>query len=153
MLDKVVRVLQENITGIRVIKALSKTDYEKGRFNRVNQELTDIDQRAGVISGITNPGASLMLNLGLTAVVVVGAYLVDAGSCQGGVIVAFLQYFVMILNAMLGVTRIFVICPRARPAPAGWRTCWPPRRISRCGPPGRRRRRAEERRPTWSSGT
>ena len=109
VLDKVVRVLQENITGIRVIKALSKTDYEKGRFNRVNQELTDIDQRAGVISGITNPGASLMLNLGLTAVVVVGAYLVDAGSCQGGVIVAFLQYFVMILNAMLGVTQIFVI--------------------------------------------
>ena len=109
VLDKVVRVLQENITGIRVIKALSKTEYEKGRFNRVNQELTDVDQRAGIISGITNPGASLILNLGLTAVVVAGAYRVNAGSCQSGVIVAFLQYFVMILNAMLGVTRIFVI--------------------------------------------
>lgn len=109
VLDKVVRVLQENITGIRVIKALSKTDYEKGRFNRVNQELTDVDQKAGIISGITNPGASLILNLGLTAVVVIGAYRVNTGSCQSGVIVAFLQYFVMILNAMLGVTRIFVI--------------------------------------------
>lgn len=109
VLDKVVRVLQENITGIRVIKALSKTEYEKGRFNRVNQELTDVDQRAGIISGITNPGASLILNLGLTAVVVAGAYRVNAGSCQSGVIVAFLQYFVMILNAMLGVTRVFVI--------------------------------------------
>lgn len=109
VLDKVVRVLQENITGIRVIKALSKTDYEKGRFNQVNQELTNIDQKAGIISGITNPGASLILNLGLTAVVVAGAYRVNAGSCQSGVIVAFLQYFVMILNAMLGVTRIFVI--------------------------------------------
>lgn len=109
VLDKVVRVLQENITGIRVIKALSKTDYEKGRFNQVNQELTDVDQKAGIISGITNPSASLILNLGLTVVVVVGAFRVNAGSCQSGVIVAFLQYFVMILNAMLGVTRIFVI--------------------------------------------
>ena len=108
VLDKVVRVLQENITGIRVIKALSKTEYEKGRFNQVNQELTDVDQKAGIISGITNPAASLILNLGLT-VVVAGAYRVNAGSCQSGVIVAFLQYFVMILNAMLGVTRIFVI--------------------------------------------
>lgn len=109
VLDKVVRVLQENITGIRVIKALSKTEYEKGRFNQVNQELTNVDQKAGVISGITNPSASLILNLGLTVVVVAGAYRVNAGSCQSGVIVAFLQYFVMILNAMLGVTRIFVI--------------------------------------------
>ena len=109
VLDKVVRVLQENITGIRVIKALSKTEYEKGRFNQVNQELTDVDQKAGIISGITNPAASLILNLGLTVVVVAGAYRVNAGSCQSGVIVAFLQYFVMILNAMLGVTRIFVI--------------------------------------------
>ena len=95
--------------GIRVIKALSKTEYEKGRFNQVNQELTDVDQKAGIISGITNPAASLILNLGLTVVVVAGAYRVNAGSCQSGVIVAFLQYFVMILNAMLGVTRIFVI--------------------------------------------
>ena len=109
VLDKVVRVLQENITGIRVIKALSKTEYEKGRFNQVNQELTNVDQKAGIISGITNPSASLILNLGLTVVVVAGAYRVNAGSCQSGVIVAFLQYFVMILNAMLGVTRIFVI--------------------------------------------
>ena len=109
VLDKVVRVLQENITGIRVIKALSKTEYEKRRFHQVNQELTDVDQKAGIISGVTNPAASLILNLGLTVMVVAGAYRVNAGSCQSGVIVAFLQYFVMILNAMLGVTRIFVI--------------------------------------------
>ncbi len=109
VLDKVVRVLQENITGIRVIKALSKTEYEKRRFHQVNQELTDVDQKAGIISGVTNPAASLILNLGLTVMVVAGAYRVNVGSCQSGVIVAFLQYFVMILNAMLGVTRIFVI--------------------------------------------
>ena len=109
ILDKVVRTVQENITGIRVIKALSKTEYEKGRFNTVNNELTAADQKAGTVSAITNPTASLVLNLGLTLVVLVGAYRVNAGQMKSGVIVAFLQYFIMILNAMLGVTRIFVM--------------------------------------------
>ena len=108
VLDKVVRTVQENITGIRVIKALSKTDYEKQRFHTVNAELTKVDEKAGTVSAITNPTASLTLNLGLTLVVLVGAYRVNNGQMEGGVIVAFLQYFTMILNAMLGVTRIFV---------------------------------------------
>lgn len=109
ILDKVVRTVQENITGIRVIKALSKTEYEKQRFNNVNDELTNIDMKAGIITGITNPVATLTLNLGLTLVVVIGAYRVNSGAILSGVIVAFLQYFTMILNAMLGVTRIFVM--------------------------------------------
>ena len=109
VLDRVVRTVGENITGIRVIKALSKTDYEKNRFHTVNEELTAIDRKAGSISAITNPSASLTLNLGLTLVVVVGAFRVNSGQCQSGVIVAFLQYFTMILNAMLGITRIFVM--------------------------------------------
>ena len=109
ILDNVVRTVQENITGIRVIKALSKTEYEKKRFFAVNEELTAVDQKAGTITAITNPTASLTLNLGLTLVVVIGAYRVNAGACEPGVIVAFLQYFTMILNAMLGITRIFVM--------------------------------------------
>lgn len=109
VLDKVVRVVQENITGIRVIKALSKTEYEKQRFHTVNNELTEVDQRAGIVTSITNPAASLTLNLGLTLVVVIGAFQVNSGASQCGVIVAFLQYFTMILNAMLGITRIFVM--------------------------------------------
>ena len=109
VLDKVVRTVQENITGIRVIKALSKTEYEKERFRQVNGELTAVDQKAGIITAITNPSATLTLNLGLTLVVVVGAFRVNGGNCQSGVIVAFLQYFTMILNAMLGITRIFVM--------------------------------------------
>lgn len=109
VLDGVVRTVQENITGIRVIKALSKTEYEKERFHAVNEELTKVDMKAGIITGITNPVASLTLNLGLTLVVVIGAYRVNDGQILSGVIVAFLQYFIMILNAMLGVTRIFVM--------------------------------------------
>lgn len=109
VLDNVVRTVQENITGIRVIKALSKSEYEKQRFAKVNKELTSVDIKAGLITGITNPVASLTLNLGLTLVVVIGAYRVNSGEILSGVIVAFLQYFIMILNAMLGITRIFVM--------------------------------------------
>lgn len=109
VLDRVVRTVQENITGIRIIKALSKTEYEKERFNGVNDQLTAIDTKAGLITAITNPVASLTLNLGLTLVVVLGAQRVNAGHIDSGVIVAFLQYFILMLNAMLFVTRIFIM--------------------------------------------
>ena len=109
VLDQVVRTVQENITGIRLIKALSKTDHERHRFYTVNEELSRIDRRAGSITAVTNPAASLTLNLGLTLVVVIGAWRVSTGAIRSGVIVAFLQYFIMILNAMLGITRIFVM--------------------------------------------
>lgn len=109
VLDKVVRTVRENITGIRVIKALNKTEYEKQRFHTVNEELTAVDRKAGTVSSITNPAASLTLNLGLTLVVVIGAFQVNSGRTESGVLVAFLQYFTLILNAMLGVTRVFVM--------------------------------------------
>ena len=113
-LDDMVRVVQENVTGVRVIKALSKTDYERSRFGRVNDALCETDTKAGAVTAINNPVASLVLNLGLTAVVVVGAYRVFGGHSGPSVIVAFLQYFTMILNAMLGVTRIFIMASRAQ---------------------------------------
>ena len=109
VLDQMVRTIQENITGIRIIKALSKTEYEKERFFSVNSNLTNLDTKAGILTSITNPTSTMILNMGLTLVVVVGAYRVNSGAIQSGVIVAFLQYFIMILNAMLGVTRIFVM--------------------------------------------
>jgi len=109
VLDKVVRVVQENITGIRVIKALSKTEHEKQRFARVNRELADVGLKAGLITGATNPVSSLVMRGGLTLVVILGAFRVNDGSMEPSVIVAALQYFVMIINAMMGVTRIFVM--------------------------------------------
>lgn len=109
ILDRVVRTVQENITGIRVIKALSKTEYEKNRFNKVNAELKAIDQKAGSVTAITNPSSTLVLNLGLTLVVLIGGFRVRDGLTEASVIVAFAQYFTIILNAMLGVTRIFVM--------------------------------------------
>lgn len=114
ILDRVVRVVQENITGIRVVKALSKTDYEKSRFNGVNSDLNAVEEKAGYITSLTNPVATLILNLGLTVVVVVGAHRVNSGAILPGVIISFLQYFTMILNSLLGVTRIFVMLSKAQ---------------------------------------
>ena len=107
-----VRVLQENITGIRVIRALSRTDYEKERYDGVNENLAEIEQRAGRISSASSPLTTLVLNLGLTAVILTGAYLVQKGEAGPGVIIAFLSYFTIILNAMLGITNIFVMCSK-----------------------------------------
>ena len=112
VLDRVVRTVQENITGVRVIKALSKTEHEKQRFNAVNDELATVSERAGTVTNITNPTTSLILNLGLTLAVVAGAYRINAGACETGVLIAFLQYFTQILNAMLGITRVFIMASR-----------------------------------------
>ena len=109
VLDGVVRKVQENITGIRIIKALSKTEHEKSQFNRINDELTAVDTKASMITSLTNPISTMTLNLGLTMVVLVGANLVNNGQIESGVIVAFLQYFTIMLNAMLFVTKIFVM--------------------------------------------
>ena len=109
ILDDVVRVSQENITGIRVIKALSKTEYEKQRFGKVNKALADIGQKAGMVTSITGPVTSAILNLGLTSVVLLGAFRVNSGAMEPSVIIASLQYFTMILNSMVAITRIFVM--------------------------------------------
>ena len=107
--DSLVRTVRENIAGIKVIKALSRTDYEKQRFSGVNSDVVEKEKRAGIIMSVTNPAMSLFLNIGLTFVILVGAYRVDAGLTQPGKIIAFLTYFTIILKAMLMITRLFVI--------------------------------------------
>ncbi|MDR2932669.1 MAG: ABC transporter ATP-binding protein/permease [Oscillospiraceae bacterium] len=107
--DRMVRVVRENAAGIRVIKALSKTDYEKGRFKGVNTELRDRELKAGVTMALSNPLMTLLLNIGLTFVIIAGAYRVNGGMAQPGVILAFLTYFTIILNAMMAITRMFVL--------------------------------------------
>ena len=109
VLDNMVQVSQENITGTRVIKALSKTEYEKNRFGQVNKKLSATILKADMYTIISNPATNLLLNIGLTAVVLVGAYRVNAGAIKPGVIIAFLQYFNMILMATMGITRIFIM--------------------------------------------
>lgn len=107
--DKMVSKIQENMSGVRVIKALSKSEHERERFDEVSAHVVARDKKASMIMSITNPSMQLLLNLGLCAVIVVGALRVNSGAALPGAIIAFLSYFTIILNAMMMITRIFVM--------------------------------------------
>lgn len=112
-LDDVVRTMREDITGIRVVKALSKTEYEKGRFDRYNGAMTKADIKASTIMAIPGPFMQMCLNVGLTLVVWIGALRVDAGQMKPGVILAFLTYFNMVMQGVMGINRIFMMTSKA----------------------------------------
>ena len=76
--------------------------------------MTSREWKANIIMGITNPAMFLFLNLGLVAVIIVGAFRVNAAQSQAGIILAFLTYFTIILNATLSITRMFVMYSRGR---------------------------------------
>lgn len=108
-IDNLVRVIRENITGTKVIKALSKEDYERERFSKVNKNVSENDTTANIVMSLNQPIVNILFNFGLVLVVVVGAYRVEKGAIQVGVIVAFLSYFTIILTAMKSVTKLFIL--------------------------------------------
>ncbi len=111
--DDIVRTMRENITGIRVVKALSKEEYEMRRFSGVNERMTKRDIRASIIMALPGPVLTAILNVGLTVVVLVGAVRVNAGTTQPGVILAFLTYFNMILMGVMALNRVFMLLSKA----------------------------------------
>ena len=111
--DKLVRVVREDMTGIRIIKALSKTKDEKRRFEAINGDVAASETRAASVMAVNGPTMQLLLNMGLVLLVWVGACRVSAGHTGSGSIVAFLSYFTIILNAMLSITRILTMYSKA----------------------------------------
>ncbi len=111
--DGMIRVVREDAQGIRVIKALTKQDYEYRRYDAVNKSLADIEGKTNSIMSSANPVMNFFMNIGLVAVVFVGAYRVNGGLSDSGKIIAFIQYFTLISMAMNAVTRIFVIWSKA----------------------------------------
>lgn len=112
-LDQLIRVVRENITGIRVIKSLAKESFEKDKFKEVNQDVSKREKTAGYIIASLNPLMNLILNLGLVLIVYIGAYRVIEGLSKSGSIIAFLSYFGLILNSFLAINRIFLLFSRA----------------------------------------
>ncbi|MCD7813125.1 MAG: ABC transporter ATP-binding protein/permease [Lachnospiraceae bacterium] len=111
--DEIVRIMRENITGIRVVKALSKEDYERRRFGAANETMTRRERKAGVVMALPGPLMTLTLNIGLTLVVIIGAIRVNNGVTKPGVILAFLTYFNMILMGVMGLNRVFMMLSKA----------------------------------------
>ena len=107
--DGMVRVVREDTQGIRVIKALSKVDYENNRFDTANKTLKKNESRAGIIMGIVNPVMTLLMNIGIVAVVAFSAYFVAKGTSSSSTVIAFMQYFTLISMAMMSLSRMFVM--------------------------------------------
>ena len=107
--DNMVRVVREDTQGIRVIKALSKTEYEHRRYDKVNRGLSGDERHAGTIMSAANPIMTLLMNAAITAVVALSATRVAGHQSDPETVIAFMQYFTLISMAMMSVSRIFVM--------------------------------------------
>ena len=107
--DGMVRVVREDAQGIRVIKALSKINYENARYDRANLELRRNETKAGIIMGIANPVMNLLMNMGIVGVVAVSAYFVAKDRSSTTSVIAFMQYFTLIAMSMMALSRMFVM--------------------------------------------
>ena len=112
-IDQFVRIIREDISGIRVIKALSKEAYEKKRFEHINEDVIAQEKRSGIVMAVIDPSVNIIMNLALVGVLVVGAYRVNRGLSEVGKILAFMTYFTIILNAMISISKMFVILSKA----------------------------------------
>ena len=111
--DKLVRLVREDAAGIRVIKALSKTDVERARFDDVSREVIRNEKKASGMMARVGPLTGLILNSAQVAVIVAGAARVATGACEVGRILAFMTYFTIILNAVVNISKMFVVFSRA----------------------------------------
>ncbi len=111
--DGMVKVVREDTQGIRVIKALSRKEYESRRYDTANRNLAAKEKKANITMAASNPVMTFFMNLGLTAVVFIGAFRVNSDLTEPGKIVAFIQYFTLISMAMLAISRLFVIFSKA----------------------------------------
>lgn len=107
--DGMVRVVREDAQGIRVIKALSKVDYENARYDKANLTLRQNETKAGVIMGVVNPIMTLLMNIGIVGVIAVAAYFVSTNRSSAATVIAFMQYFTLISMAMMSLSRMFVM--------------------------------------------
>ncbi|HEY2557393.1 MAG TPA: ABC transporter ATP-binding protein [Diaminobutyricibacter sp.] len=112
-IDKVNKVLREQLTGIRVVRAFVREDVETKRFKQANEEVTDTALRAGRLFALMFPIVMLVMNVSSVAVIWFGAFRIQDGSMQIGTLTAFLQYLMQILMAVMMATFMAVLIPRA----------------------------------------
>lgn len=111
-LDKVSNVTRENLSGNRVVRAFNKQDYERDRFNKVNNEFTYWNIKIGKMSSIMQPLLYLFVNLGTIAVIYFGGIRVNIGGITQGKIISFINYFTQISMALIIIARIIITYTR-----------------------------------------
>ncbi|MEO3925226.1 ABC transporter ATP-binding protein [Micromonosporaceae bacterium B7E4] len=112
-IDAVNRVLREQITGIRVVRAFVREPYETRRFEAANEDLTATALRVGRLTALIFPIVMLVLNLSSVAVLWFGAHRIEAGQIQIGALTAFLTYLMFILMSVMMATFMLIMVPRA----------------------------------------
>ncbi|MEI6665764.1 MAG: ABC transporter ATP-binding protein [Chloroflexota bacterium] len=112
-IDSVNQVLREQITGIRVIRAFVQDRSEQARFERTNRSLADVALASGQLMALMFPMVMLVINLSSVGVLWFGAHRVASGGMEIGALIAFLNYLMQILIAVMMATFMFVMAPRA----------------------------------------
>lgn len=113
LVDGINRVMREQLSGVRVIRAFTREPLERARFDAANQAVTDTALAAGRWQALMLPVTTLTINISSVAVIWFGGLRIDAGQMQVGSLIAFLSYFMQILMAVLMATFVVVILPRA----------------------------------------
>lgn len=112
-LDEVVRIMRENISGNRVIKALGKEKREIHHFEMADKDMEKSEIKAGFTMALPTSIVKVFMNIGLVLVVIIGAVRVSEGTMKPGVILAFLSYFQMIMMGVLTLNRFFLMMSKA----------------------------------------
>ncbi|KOV14038.1 multidrug ABC transporter ATPase [Streptomyces sp. XY431] len=112
-IDTVNRVLREQITGIRVIRAFVKDDHEQNRFAGANEDLTGVSLQVGKLMAYLFPSVMLVVNISSVAVLWFGAHRINSGDMEIGALTAFLSYLLQILMSVMMATFMFMMVPRA----------------------------------------
>ena len=112
-IDGINRVMREQLTGLRVVRAFAREPFERNRFAAANQDLAGTALEAGRWQALMLPVTTLVINVSSVALIWFGGLRIDAGEMQVGSLIAFLAYFMQILMAVLMATFILVIIPRA----------------------------------------
>lgn len=113
-LDRVNSVMREYLSGVRVVKAFNRFDYELERFKKSNQELASVSTNAMRLMSVFSPSITLTVNFGIVAVIWFGGLRVNAGKMHVGQIIAFINYMTQILFALMMISFVFTMFVRAR---------------------------------------
>ncbi|MGX4588201.1 ABC transporter ATP-binding protein [Paenibacillus chitinolyticus] len=113
-LDRVNGIMREYLSGVRVVKAFNRFDYEVGKFGRANEEYRSRSVTAMRVMSAFNPGITLTVNFGIVAVLWLGGLRVDQGQMQAGHIIAFVNYMTQILFSLMLISMVFNMFVRAR---------------------------------------
>jgi len=111
--DQLNLVMRERLTGMRVIRAFNKVEKESDRFKEANEELTDISIKVNKLMAVMMPMLMLIFNLTTIAIIWFGSHRIDNGFLEIGSMMAFLQYATMLLFAVMMLTMVFIMIPRA----------------------------------------